>query len=102
MYRWVKPIFLFFCAAFTFFLGMQFASDGRFVKKAMGIFHSPQPEPLFAVTEHKPFVIVVPSYNNSSWVEKNLRSIFEQKYDNYRVVYINDASTIQHYYKLKN
>jgi glycosyltransferase involved in cell wall biosynthesis len=46
-----------------------------------------------AVLEHKPFVIVVPSYNNSEWVEKNLRSLFEQKYDNYRVIYIDDAST---------
>lgn len=49
--------------------------------------------PLFAVTEHKPFVVIVPSYNNRKWVAKNLSSIFEQKYDNYRVIYIDDAST---------
>lgn len=49
-------------------------------------------QPLFTVTEHKPFVIIVPSYNNSEWAERNLRSIFTQKYDNYRVVYIDDAS----------
>lgn len=47
----------------------------------------------FAVLEHKSFVVVIPSYNNSEWAEKNLRSVFEQKYDNYRVIYINDAST---------
>ena len=47
----------------------------------------------FAVKEHKPFVVIVPSYNNSEWVERNLRSIFEQKYDNFRVIYIDDAST---------
>ncbi|HEY2810091.1 MAG TPA: glycosyltransferase family 2 protein [Rhabdochlamydiaceae bacterium] len=45
------------------------------------------------VVEHKPFVFVIPSYNNAQWVEKNLRSIFEQKYDNFRVIYIDDAST---------
>jgi glycosyltransferase involved in cell wall biosynthesis len=50
-------------------------------------------ENAFAVKEHKPFVIVVPSYNNAEWVEKNLRSIFEQKYDNFRIIYIDDAST---------
>lgn len=45
------------------------------------------------VTEEKPFVIVVPSYNNQAFYEKNLRSIEEQKYQNFRVIYINDAST---------
>lgn len=47
---------------------------------------------LFAVTEHKPFVLIVPSFNNQEWVKNNLHSIFGQKYDNYRVIYIDDAS----------
>jgi glycosyltransferase involved in cell wall biosynthesis len=50
-------------------------------------------KPCFPVTEHKAFVFVIPSYNNSRWVEKNLRSIFEQRYDNFRIIYIDDAST---------
>ncbi len=37
-------------------------------------------------------VAIVPSYNNSEWYEKNLKSIFDQKYTNYRVVYIDDCS----------
>ena len=45
------------------------------------------------VTEEKPFVIIIPSYNNSAVVEKNLRSVFDQKYSNYRVIYIDDCST---------
>jgi glycosyltransferase involved in cell wall biosynthesis len=53
----------------------------------------PPASSLFAVKEHKPFVVIVPSFNNSEWVERNLRSIFEQKYDNFRVIYIDDAST---------
>lgn len=39
------------------------------------------------------FVIVVPSYNNSAWCKKNLHSIFDQKYTNYYVIYIDDCST---------
>ncbi|NGX47206.1 MAG: Poly-beta-1,6-N-acetyl-D-glucosamine synthase [Chlamydiae bacterium] len=44
------------------------------------------------VTEQKPFVIVIPSYNNSKYIEKNLRSVFSQDYENFRVIYINDNS----------
>lgn len=40
----------------------------------------------------KPLVIVVPSYNNSEWYQKNLDSIFSQQYNNYRVIYIDDCS----------
>ncbi len=60
--------------------------------KILNIVNKPKREPLFVVTEHKPFVIIVPSFNNSEWVERNLGSIFAQKYDNYRVIYIDDAS----------
>jgi len=48
---------------------------------------------LHPVKEQKPFVIIIPSYNNSAYCEKNLRSVFSQKYENYRVIYIDDAST---------
>jgi glycosyltransferase involved in cell wall biosynthesis len=46
----------------------------------------------YPVTEQKAFVIVVPSYNNAKWYDKNLASIEEQEYDNYRVIYIDDNS----------
>lgn len=39
------------------------------------------------------FYIIVPSYNNQDWVQKNLDSIFNQEYQNFKVIYINDAST---------
>lgn len=39
------------------------------------------------------FKIVVPSYNNESWIEPNLASIIHQEYENYQVLYIDDAST---------
>jgi glycosyltransferase involved in cell wall biosynthesis len=48
----------------------------------------------------KPFVIIVASYNNEKFVEKNIRSILIQKYRNYRVVYFDDASTDHTYEKV--
>ncbi|NRB21725.1 glycosyltransferase family 2 protein [Candidatus Dependentiae bacterium] len=39
-----------------------------------------------------PMVVVSCSYNNAPWAEKSLDSIFMQKYDNYRVIYVDDAS----------
>jgi len=41
----------------------------------------------------KPFVIVIPSYNNARYFEKNLDSVLSQNYNNFRVIYIDDAST---------
>lgn len=41
----------------------------------------------------RPFVIVIPSYNNFAYVSMNLNSVLSQEYGNYRVIYIDDAST---------
>lgn len=41
----------------------------------------------------KPFVFVVASFNNRWYVKKNIDSILRQNYQNYRVIYIDDAST---------
>lgn len=43
--------------------------------------------------EEKPIVVVIPSYNNEKWVEKNLTSVFTQKYENFKVIYVDDCST---------
>lgn len=49
---------------------------------------------LFAALAHTAqFAIVVPSYNNSDCYKKNLDSIFTQTCENFRVIYIDDAST---------
>ncbi len=49
--------------------------------------------PLFLLADvaERPFTKVVPSFNNKEWYQKNLDSIFNQKYNNYRVIYIADA-----------
>jgi glycosyltransferase involved in cell wall biosynthesis len=46
---------------------------------------------LSAIVE-KPIVIIIPSYNNEKYVEKNLNSVYDQEYENYRVVYVDDCS----------
>ncbi len=57
--------------------------------------------------KEKPFVVVIPSYNNKRWYKQNLDSVLSQKYTNYRIVYIDDASTdgtgrlVQEYLKQK-
>lgn len=39
-----------------------------------------------------PIVVVIPSYNNAEWYQRNLDSVFNQNYKNYRVIYVDDAS----------
>ena len=37
--------------------------------------------------------VVIPSYNNEKIVEKNLTSVFRQSFKNWRIIYVDDAST---------
>lgn len=56
----------------------------------------------------KKMVLVMPSYNNAAWYQKNLDSVFSQNYENWHIIYIDDASTdgtlelVRNYVKLKN
>ena len=43
--------------------------------------------------EFKNFVIVIPSHNNASFYKQNLDSVFAQTYQNYRIIYLDDASS---------
>jgi glycosyltransferase involved in cell wall biosynthesis len=42
--------------------------------------------------KEKPIIVVIPSYNNKDWYERNLESIIKQNYTNFKVIYIDDAS----------
>ena len=42
--------------------------------------------------DQKPIVVIIPSYNNRNYYQKNLDSIIAQNYDNYHVIYIDDLS----------
>jgi glycosyltransferase involved in cell wall biosynthesis len=44
------------------------------------------------INETKNFVFVVYAHNHKLWIERNLRSIFEQEYENYKTIFIDDAS----------
>lgn len=41
----------------------------------------------------KAIVVVIPSYNNKDWYQRNLDSVLSQNYDYFRVIYIDDASS---------
>jgi len=48
-------------------------------------------EPTVQNTE-KPITIVIPSFNNKDWYQKNLDSVWQQQYSNFRVMYVDDNS----------
>ena len=43
-------------------------------------------------TDDKYFMIVIPSYNNQQWYERNLASVINQNYENFHVIYTDDCS----------
>lgn len=55
------------------------------MEKAHGVYKMPKNEDL-------KFVIVIPTYKNSEWVERNLESVFCQDQKNYRVIFVDDCS----------
>jgi len=55
-------------------------------------FHTSKSYQTTSTVEEKPIAVIIPSYNNKNWYKRNLKSIFQQEYDNYRIIYINDAS----------
>jgi glycosyltransferase involved in cell wall biosynthesis len=40
----------------------------------------------------KSMVVIIPSYNNQQWYERNLQSVLSQNYTNFRVIYTDDCS----------
>ena len=49
--------------------------------------------PTFPLSENRHFQIIIPSFNNEEWIEKNLRSVLGQTYRNISVTYVDDSST---------
>jgi glycosyltransferase involved in cell wall biosynthesis len=77
-----------------FFIGAAFSGSLYFGKmQAL----RKEPTVSFKPTEYpaitRPFVIVVVGYNNGAYLEKTLESIYSQNYSNYRLVYVDDASS---------
>ena len=38
------------------------------------------------------FVFIIPSYNNDKWIEKNIKSVINQSYKKWRIIFIDDNS----------
>ena len=47
----------------------------------------------YAELSERQFVVFITSYNNIKWVKKNLDSVLMQDYENFRVIYVDDASS---------
>ncbi len=43
--------------------------------------------------EERCIIVIIPSYNNAQWYDRNLSTLFAQQYSNFHVVYIDDCST---------
>jgi len=52
-----------------------------------------KPQKTASKLKEKHFVFFVSGRNNKEWYKKNLDSIFNQKYDNYHVIYVDAASS---------
>lgn len=57
---------------------------------------------LYSEEYERPMVVVIPSYKNEKWCSLNLRTILDQNYSNYRVVYIDDCSPDSNAEKVEN
>ena len=43
--------------------------------------------------KNKKFVMVIPSYKNNRWCQKNILSALNQNYDRFRIIFVDDMST---------
>lgn len=48
---------------------------------------------LIEINDQKFFIILIASYNNIKYYENNLKSVLDQKYNNYIAIYMDDLST---------
>ena len=86
----MRKLFLLLVFLMTGWVGFWWAKD-RTAPKPLVL--QTQVEKEYPVTERKSFVVIVYAHNKAAWCEETLRSIFEQEYDYYRVIFIDDAST---------
>ena len=87
----VKQFALFVFLLAAVFLGSMTAA------RHLAVEHEAVGEPLpFAPANfslvHRPFTVVIVGFNNGGAVPKTIASVLNQTYDNFRVVYIDDAS----------
>lgn len=71
-------------------LGMQASQQP--VPVGVPISYAPFNAPSVIVPGSKKFVIIIPSYKNEAWCEKNISSAINQNYDRFRVIFTDDCS----------
>lgn len=94
----MKKIFLFVACIFgSYYLGDILAKNKNIwqeylfqPKKSQALTSLFQPN-IFPIIDHK-FVIAIVGQNNGAFVDKTLKSVLNQKYINFRVIYIDDGS----------
>ena len=68
--------------------GIRKDKDTFYTKRKINIMNYWKP-----LKEEKKFVFIIPSYNNDMWINKNVTSVLDQTYSNWRMIYVNDCST---------
>ncbi|MBF8262946.1 MAG: hypothetical protein HW387_611 [Parachlamydiales bacterium] len=88
---WIFGLLLFTCGSFA---------AGRYVhqhRQSRVVQNSPNIDNRFSPadfpTQKRSFVLLICAFNNGAFLEKTLRSVSGQSYENYRLIYIDDAST---------
>lgn len=84
----MQKTFIVFCLLMTTVLGFWIGGESTKGKKKE-TFH---PEKNYPIMNDKLFAFIVYARNDGYWCERTLRSIFEQNYERFRVVFIDDAS----------
>lgn len=84
----MKPWFVFPCLITALFFGFKAGQKARPIRPIAQVSQDLD----LPVTSRKTFVFVVYGYNQGLWTKRALRSIFEQEYDYYRIVFIDDGS----------
>lgn len=82
--------------AISFFVGKQ---SMRLVKEYYARHSEYQPIPYAQVKEEKSFVILVTAQNVEKDIERSLRSVLDQDYTNYRMIFIDNGSHDRTYYR---
>lgn len=87
----MKQLAFFLFAGLTLFAASFSAGRTYQTKKNSSLLEhtfSPAPYPI----KNRSFAVVIIGFNNGATVEKTLASLFSQNYENYRLIYIDDAS----------
>ncbi len=90
----MKSLFFLLITFFAILFGYRMGEDPAVKKKsAPKLKISVDPNRDCPVIESKPFVFAIYSYQQAAWCQRALRSIFEQEYDNFRVIFFDDGSS---------